>query len=378
MKSPSISDLEPDQAVTGVFLVQSKEVRQKKTGDPYLSLTLCDRSGDVEAKMWDNVGEVVSTFERDNFIKVKGVPQVYNNRLQFTIHKLRRVEENEIELADFFPCSKRDPAEMLAELRQVVSAMGNPHLRALIEAFLSDAEIMRLYAKAPAAKFMHHAFFGGLIEHVLSVCGLCRLIAGHYPDVDLDLLITGAFLHDIGKIYELSYERSFGYTSDGQLLGHIVIGLRMIEEKLKGLPEFPPKLRALVEHLVLSHHGELEFGSPKLPMFREALLLHYLDDLDAKMECMRSLVEQDRQVEGHWTGYNTQLARVLLKKSKYLSDAENGSGTKANSPVPATGAAAAATPLSESPQSAKSSKQSSDFAAKLNQALTGPSESQSQ
>ena len=369
MKSPLIGDLKDKKLVTGVFLVQSKEVRQKKTGDPYLSLVLSDRSGDIDAKMWDNVAEVISAFERDDFIEVRGLSQVYNNRLQFTIHKLRRVEENEVELADFFPCSKRDPGEMLAELREVVAAMRDPHLRALIQSFADDDGIMQLYAKAPAAKFMHHAFFGGLIEHVLSVCELCRLTASHYKDIDLDLLIAGAFLHDIGKIYELSYDRSFGYTSDGQLLGHITIGLRMIEEKLKGLPDFPPRLRTLVEHIVLSHHGELEFGSPKLPMFREALLLHYLDDLDAKMECMRALVEQDRQVEGNWTGYNAQLARVILKKSKYLSD----EGPASESAPLSAPAAPGATPPRIVPD-APSAKTSSNFAEKLSHALIEPSE----
>jgi 3'-5' exoribonuclease len=152
------------------------------------------------------------------------------------------------------------------------------------------------------------------------LCRMCRLAAGHYKNIDGDLLLAGAILHDIGKIYELTYERGFGYTSEGQLLGHIAIGMRLIEEKLRALPDFPPKLRALLEHLVLSHHGALEFGSPKVPLYAEALLLHYLDDLDAKMECMRRLVEDDRQVEGHWTPYSPQLERVVLKKLKYLAE----------------------------------------------------------
>jgi 3'-5' exoribonuclease len=353
MKSPFVSELEANKISTGIFLVQSKEIRQKKTGEPYLSLQLVDRTGDLDAKMWDNVAEVMETFERDDFIKVKGLLQVYNNRLQFTVHKLRRVEESEVELGDFFPASKRDPAEMLAELRGLISGMTNAHLRALLEAFLDDPEIAGRYAKAPAAKFIHHAYLGGLLEHVLSLANLCRLVSQHYKDIDCDLLLTGAVLHDIGKIYELSYERSFGYTSDGQLLGHIAIGLRLIEEKLRCLPDFPPRLRTLVEHLVLSHHGSLEFGSPKLPLFPEALLLHFLDDLDAKMECMRALVDGDRQVDGCFTSYNSQLERVVLKKLKYLAD-----------PAPRL-----APPAKETPREPERPSANTLFGSKLNQAL---------
>jgi 3'-5' exoribonuclease len=320
MKTPCVSDLEAGQVATATFLVQAKEIRQKKTGEPYLSLVLGDRTGELDAKMWDNVADVMNAFERDDFVRIKGILQVYNNRPQLTIHKIQRLDDATVDPADFFPASKRDPQEMLAELREIVCSIANPHIRALLELFLSDQEIVRRYIKAPAAKMIHHAYLGGLIEHVLSVCGLCRLAASHYKSVDLDLLLAGAVLHDIGKIYELSYDRSFSYTSDGQLLGHIAIGLRMVEEKLAQLPDFPPRLRTLIQHLILSHHGSLEFGSPKLPLFPEALLLHFVDDLDAKMECMRALVDRDRQVEGCWTPYSQSLERVVLKKTKYLAE----------------------------------------------------------
>jgi 3'-5' exoribonuclease len=320
MKSPFVSELEAGKIATATFLVHAKEIRQKKTGEPYLSLVLGDRTGELDAKMWDNVAEVLETFDRDDFVRARGIVQIYNNRPQFTIHKVQRVDEGAIDLADFFPASSRKPEEMLLELRQIVCSMENRHLRGLLELFLSDDEIIRRYTKAPAAKFIHHAYLGGLLEHVLSMCGLCRALAAHYKAIDLDLLLTGAVLHDIGKIYELSYDRSFGYTSEGQLLGHIFIAGRMVDEKLAQLPDFPPKLRTLVHHLILSHHGSLEFGSPKLPLFPEALLLHYLDDIDAKMECMRVLVDQDRQVEGHFTSYSNSLERVVLKKLKYLAE----------------------------------------------------------
>ncbi|HVX66413.1 MAG TPA: HD domain-containing protein, partial [Bryobacteraceae bacterium] len=321
---------------TATFLVQAKEIRQKKSGEPYLSLVLGDRSGDLDAKMWDNVAEIMETFDRDDFVKVRGVLQIYNNRPQFTIHKLQRIDDSAVDLADFFPASTRDPREMFAELRAVVSSLSNPHLRALLELVLDDPEIAQRIVKAPAAKFIHHAYLGGLIEHVLSMCGLCRAVAAHYKSIDGDLLLAGAILHDLGKIYELNYDRSFGYSSDGQLLGHIFIAGRIVDEKIARLPGFPPKLRTLVQHLILSHHGSLEFGSPKLPMFPEAMLLHYLDDMDAKMECMRVLVEQDRQVEGHFTTYSSSLERALLKKAKYLAEGGGDFSPLETDPVPAS------------------------------------------
>jgi len=321
MKSPYVNELEPNRVFTTSFLVHSKEIRQKKSGEFYLSLLLGDRTGEVDAKMWDNVSDVLDGFDRDDFVKVKGMIQVFHNRPQLTIHKMRRMDESEIEFADYFPSSKRNPDEMWAELRGIVAGIGNPHLKLLLETILNDDEVARRYRRAPAAKQIHHAYLGGLIEHVLSVCTLARLTAAHYPHIDYDLLITGVILHDIGKIYELSFERGFSYTSEGQLIGHIGIGVRMVGERLQHLPDFPPRLRMLVEHMILSHHGQLEFGSPKLPQFPEALLLHYLDDMDSKMECMRALIERDRQVEGCFTSYNSALSRTALKKERFLSDA---------------------------------------------------------
>jgi 3'-5' exoribonuclease len=210
---------------------------------------------------------------------------------------------------------------MWNELRGIVSGIGNSHLRGLLDALLDDDDVARRYRRAPAAKQIHHAYLGGLIEHVLSLCALARATSAHYKHVDADLLLTGVVLHDIGKIYELSYERGFSYSPEGQLLGHIQIALRMIGDKLRGLPEFPPRLRSLVEHMVLSHHGQLEFGSPKVPQFPEALLLHYLDDMDSKMECMRALIANDRQPEGCFTTYSSALERTALKMDRYLNPA---------------------------------------------------------
>ncbi len=332
MKSLYVGSLVPNENVTAQFLVLSKEIRQKKTGEPYLSLHLSDRTGEIEAKMWDNVAEVMHTFDRDDFVKVKGLAQVYQSRSQFTIHRLRRLEEHEIDFSDFFPCSERDPEEMWSELQGIIEGLQNPHLRSLLRLVFSDQRVCEMYRMAPAAKNIHHACRGGLLEHVLSLCELGRLTASHYKEIDLDLLITGAILHDIGKIEELSYARSFGYSADGQLLGHIVLGLRLLGNAFARLPDFPPKLRVLVEHMIISHHGELEFGSPKVPAFPEALLLHHLDNLDSKMNAVRNALKRDGHIEGEFTGWIAPLERILLRKDRYLRD-EN-SPAQSKPPVP--------------------------------------------
>jgi 3'-5' exoribonuclease len=193
--------------------------------------------------------------------------------------------------------------------------------------------VATLYKLAPAAKNIHHACRGGLIEHVLSLCKLCRITGSHYQNVDIDLLLTGAILHDLGKIDELAYSRSFGYSAEGQLLGHIVIGLRILAEKFDQLPDFPPKLRMLVEHMIISHHGELEFGSPKVPAFPEALLLHHLDNLDSKMEAMRVAISRDR-TESEFTGWITALERIVLKKDLFLGDSDGSTGAATPQPEP--------------------------------------------
>src|SRR6266436_2105101 len=336
MKSPYIKELEPNQVVSTCFLVQNKEIRHNKKGEPYLSLSLSDRTGELDARMFDNVVEVMETFERDDFVRVKGLIQIFHNRPQLTIHKMQRVGDHEVEFADYFPASERNSDEMLAELRGVVAGMNNAHLRGLLNALLDDPEIARRYKIAPAAKQIHHAYLGGLIEHVLSLCGMARLAASHYRAIDLDLLLAGVVLHDLGKIYELSYERGFSYSTEGQLLGHITIAMRMVADKLAAIPEFPPRLRTLVEHMILSDHGHLEFGSPKVPQFPEALLLHYLDDLDSKMECMRQMVDRDRQVEGYFTNYSSTLARVALRKTRYLQAPVGAGAPELDHPDPVT------------------------------------------
>lgn len=333
MKSLYVNQLPTNDPFHATFLVRSKEIRQKKSGEPYLSLTLGDKTGDIDAKMWDNVAEVMDTFERDDFVRMKGILQIFQNRPQLTLHKLQKADEREVNFADYFPASARDPEEMWAELQGTIAGIGNPHLRALLDAILGEPGIAQAYKIAPAAKAIHHAFLGGLLEHVLSLCALAKATGAHYKNIDLDLLLAGVILHDLGKIHELTYDRGFGYSDEGQLIGHIVMGIRMVEEKVRTLPDFPPNLRALLEHMILSHHGQLEFGSPKVPLFPEALLLHHLDNLDSKMECMRALSAKDTLVVGNWTGYSPVLERTVLKKLRYL-DAPAGPNCEPVAPAP--------------------------------------------
>jgi 3'-5' exoribonuclease len=296
-----------------------KQIKPKKTGEPYLALTLGDRSGQLEAKMWDNVEEVLEAFDQDDFLKIKGLINKYKNRFQLTIHKLRKLGESEIDFADYLPKTTKDVDGLWQTLTGFIATFRNPHLKSLVQAFMSDPEIAAAYRNAPAAKTLHHAYIGGLLDHVVSLFRSCDLMCTNYPQINRDLLLTGAFLHDIGKIHELTYNRSFSYTTRGQLLGHMIIELEMLQAKLALQPDFPDELKIMIEHLIISHHGQYDFGSPKLPMFPEALMLHYLDDLDSKMEAMRAMFEREAGVDSPWTSYNASLGRPLLNTEKFLA-----------------------------------------------------------
>jgi 3'-5' exoribonuclease len=308
-----------NKVITSTFVVVAKQIKPKKTGEPYLALTLGDRSGQLEAKMWDNVEEVLEAFEQDDFLKIKGLINKYKQRFQLTIHKLRKLGETEIDFSDYLPKTTKDIDELWQTLTNFVAGIENPYLKALVQAFMADPEIASAYRNAPAAKTLHHAYIGGLLDHVVSLFRSCDLLCRNYPQVNRDLLLTGAFFHDIGKIHELTYNRSFTYSTKGQLLGHMMIELEMLQSKLAALPGFPDELKTMIEHMIISHHGEYEFGSPKLPMFPEAVMLHYLDDLDSKMEAMRAQFERDATLESAWTSYNPSLGRPLLNTEKFLA-----------------------------------------------------------
>jgi len=312
-----------NKIITSSFVVVSKQIKPKKSGEPYLALTLGDRSGHLEAKMWDNVEEVLDAFEQDDFLKIKGLVNKYKNRFQLTVHKLRKLGESEIEFADYLPKTTKNIDELWQTLRDFVASIRSPHLRAVIQAFMADPEIGAAYRNAPAAKTLHHAYIGGLLDHVVSLFRSCDLMCRNYPQINRDLLLSGAFLHDLGKIHELTYNRSFSYTTRGQLLGHMVIELEMLHAKMALVPGFPDELKTLLEHLIISHHGQYDFGSPKLPMFPEALMLHYLDDLDSKMEAMRAHFEREADLESPWTSYNASLGRPLLNTAKFLASTKS-------------------------------------------------------
>ncbi len=313
-----------NKAVTSYFAVSSLSAREKKTGGgQYLALTLSDKTGSIDAKMWDEIASAVETCSEGCFVKVQGKVSKYQGRFQITLTKMRLAAASEVETADFVPTTRFDIGEMWAELRGHVDEFKNADLRRLVFAFLDDEEIGAAYRAAPAAKVLHHAWIGGLLEHVLMLVRVCRATAPFYPEVDADLLVTGAVLHDIGKVRELYWGATFGYTLEGQMIGHISIAQGMLREKVATLPGFPDKLRVLVEHMILSHHGRYEFGSPKLPMTPEAMLLSALDDLEAKFAAMRrefAAAEGSGKKADETTEWVRSMERPLLNSMAYLGE----------------------------------------------------------
>ncbi len=317
-----------NKAVTSFFAVSSLSVREKKTGGgQYLALTLSDRTGSIDARMWDDVASAVATCSEGCYVKVQGqvskYPPTSTGKWQITLTKMRLAAESEVQAADFVPTTQFDIGEMWAELRGIVAEFRNTDLRRLVFAFLDDEEIGAAYRAAPAAKALHHAWVGGLLEHVLMLVRVCRATAPFYPEVDADLLVTGAVLHDIGKVRELYWGTTFGYTLEGQMIGHISIAQGMLREKVTALPGFPDKLRVLVEHMILSHHGKYEFGSPKLPMTPEAMLLSALDDLEAKFAAMRrefAAAGLSGKKPDETTEWVRSMDRPLLNSMAYLGE----------------------------------------------------------
>ncbi|MDD5206611.1 MAG: HD domain-containing protein [Desulfobacterales bacterium] len=306
-----VKDIRKDDKIKGLYLVKAKKRLATKKGDPYLSVTLADRTGDIEAKIWERVEERDPLFKEGDVLEIDASAGCYMDQVQLTISGARIPAES-VDPCFFLESCPRDAVEMLASLRNVLKEIENPHLKSLSDRFLSDHLFVTLFKKAPAAKNFHHGYLGGLLEHTLSVCEMVLPVASHYPELDKDLLLTGAFLHDIGKVKELSFERKIDYTDEGRLLGHIILGVSMVEEKLGTMKNFPPELELRLKHLILSHHGEYEFGSPKRPKCLEAFALHLIDDLDAKMNGLDRFMKRDRQ-DGNWTDFNRLFGRYFLK-----------------------------------------------------------------
>ena len=320
MKTLFVSDLTGELSITTFFLVHAKELRNTREGKPYLRLELGDRSGTIEARMWTKFELLAHDIVRDDFVKVEGRVELYRDRPQLSILQLRRAKPEEIELADFLPHTKEDVEKLYALLLDHAKSIQNTWLQTLVLSIVTDPSIAARYKKAPAAKVMHHAYLGGLLEHVVGLCSLARQVAAHYPELDVDLLLTAAILHDVGKLDELCYTRAIGYTTEGQLLGHIIMELDTVLHAIDKIPAFPPALKTVVQHLLISHHGEYEFGSPKLPMIREALVFHYLDDLDSKMAAARAALASEAGDE-EWSAYSGALQRKFLKLDRFLKSA---------------------------------------------------------
>ncbi len=317
MKTPFVTDLNSEQSITTFFLVHEKEIRNTREGKAYLRLELGDRSGTIEARMWDQFELAAKDISRDDFVKVNARVEIYRNRPQLALLQLRLAKPEEIDLADFLPQTKENVEKLYAQLLEYAGSIANPWLKKLVAGIISDPGIAAKYKRAPAAKVMHHAYLGGLLEHVIGLCGLAKQIAAHYPELDVDLLVTAAILHDVGKLDELCYERAIGYTVEGQLLGHIMMEFETVSKAMDAIDGFPANLKTVVQHLLISHHGQYEFGSPKLPMIREAMAFHYMDDLDSKLAAVRAALAVDSG-EPEWSAYSGALGRKFLRLDEFL------------------------------------------------------------
>ena len=284
-----IAGFEDGRVFDGFFLLLSRQQRHTKTNKPYLSMILCDKTGQLECRVWEpNDPRIAKDVVRGDFVKVRGCISRFDDRLQLKIEQLRRALPDETDKADMMPATTYNVDELWRELMGFIESFTEPNLKLLLTTLLADPALAQAYREAPAARQLHHAWLGGLLEHVVSLLKLADRVAPNYPMLHRDLLLTGVILHDIGKVRELSWDVGFEYTVEGTLLGHIQMGVEMVERTIDSLPGFPPRLRTLVVHMILSHHGKLEFGSPKLPMIPEALVLNFVDDLDAKMQAVMS------------------------------------------------------------------------------------------
>jgi 3'-5' exoribonuclease len=332
MKDIYIADLanfDEGKVFDGFFLVLAKQQRTTKTNKPYLNLILGDKTGQLEGRVWElSDPRIAKDFDRGDIVKARGSASRFDDRMQMKIDQLRVALPSEVDKADMLPSTTYDVATLWSQLCGFVDSLTNPDLKLLLVTMLDDPALAEAYREAPAAKQLHHAWLGGLLEHVVSLCTLADRVAPHYPLLDRDLLLTGVILHDVGKVRELSWGIGFEYTIEGILLGHIQIGAALAERTIDSLPNFPPKLKTLVLHMILSHHGKLEFGSPKLPMIPEALVLNFLDDLDAKMQAVSSEFDKSAK-EGKGPNELTNKVwaldnRQLLNTKRWLGDDKHG------------------------------------------------------
>jgi 3'-5' exoribonuclease len=313
-----VAQLGDGDSIEEVYLVTDKQLRANRNGQLYLQLELQDRTGSINARLWNAGEHLFQSFETGDFLIVKGKVQLFQGSLQIILSHVDRFESNKVQLTDFLPHTEQDINKLLDKLRNFLLKLGNHHLRALAQCYLMDEKFMKGFTHAPAGIRVHHAYVGGLLEHIVSMLEVADRILPLYPDVNRDLVMIGIFLHDSGKVRELAYERAFGYTDEGQLLGHLAIGLEMLEANVTKVPElteepFPRELLLRLKHMILSHHGTLEFGSPKVPMTPEAVALHEIDSLDTRIHITVREIKDDRSQGTAWTPFNAALQRKLFK-----------------------------------------------------------------
>jgi 3'-5' exoribonuclease len=315
-----VKDLSSGDNIDEVYLVSDKQLRANRNGNLYLQLDLRDKTGTVNARLWNATEALFHSFDVNDYLRVRGKAQIFQGAMQLILSDLQSIEPSRVDATDFLPHTPKDVDRLLARLREILLGLSNPNLKALAEAFMMDDEFVRKFTMAPAGIKNHHAYVGGLLEHVVNLMDVASRIAPFYPQIDRDVLLAGAFLHDVGKIDELTYQKAFAYSDEGQLVGHLVIGVEYLDRKavvaasLMGEP-FPAELLLRLKHMILSHHGNYEFGSPKLPMTLEAVALTLLDNLDAKIASFHDQIRDDRDPSSAWTQYNPTIGRKLFKGS---------------------------------------------------------------
>lgn len=312
MDQPKVRNLQDKDTVEIPLLVKDKTLAVGKNGRPFMGLVLGDATGTIDGRLWDRVDELSREFEVGDVIKVKGLVQLFQNRKQFIVHRLERLEPSTINMEDFITKSSLNTDDMLVELTQLVRSMQNDHLRQLVLDTIEDPEIRPMLVRAPAAKSIHHAWIGGLLEHVLSICHIMDFMGKHYKFLNRDLLLFGAIFHDIGKLWELSYDTGISYTDRGRLLGHMEIACELVDKKSARILGFSQELRDICKHIILSHHGRLEYGSPKRPKFLEAMVVAMIDDLDSKITTVKTIIDNERDSGEKWSRYNDLFDRYFL------------------------------------------------------------------
>lgn len=311
-----IETLREGERISEIYLCKHKQTALTKAGKPYDSLILQDKTGTLDAKIWDVGSAGIEEFDSLDYVYVMGDVTSFQGALQLNVKRVRKMDPADCNPADYLPVSEKSIGEMYKQILAVINSLSNPYLKALAESFFKDADFAKRFQFHSAAKSVHHGFVGGLVEHTLGVVQMCDFMAKQYPILNRDLLLTAAMFHDIGKLEELSVFPENDYTDEGQLLGHIMMGAEMVGEKICQIPNFPKRLSIELKHCILAHHGELEYGSPKKPALIEALALNHADNTDAKMQTMKEALSATPENSLEWQGYNRMLETNIRRTSK--------------------------------------------------------------